>query len=374
MRTVKRHIRGGKRRAKKSSTKRNLTQSMPPIISVSKNGSITPYMSKKASRSKSKKSSNSKSPRNITLNVRNEAEADNALEIMKKSPMTIVLVFANWCPHCHSYMDETWNKMKKLPSRAPMVEMDAASEEPGAKEAVQEFLRNIKTPEGAPMEVNAFPTVLSVNKELVATPVENSRDESTMEELLMNNVPTEPKTKSENSPENATKNVASMDIPIVTSRESIEAATKAVKAGLANSSKTMTAIPREIKVKPTEVSNETIREANEESNQVLNESNVPSNEPTPDFSAPPTEEELDSGESPASRNAVAPGLRGGARMTRRRHHGGTLYEALSSYASGSPVLASLATAAAPAAILLAAQQSAAKRARIGKSKSRRNRK
>lgn len=350
---------------------------MPPIISVSKNGSITPYMSKQASRSKSKAS---KANRNITVNVRNEAEADNALEIMKKSPITIVLVFANWCPHCHSYMDETWNKLKKLPSRAPMIEMDAASEEPGAKEAVQEFLRNIKTPEGAPMEVNAFPTVLSVNKKLVATPVENSRDESNMKELLMNNVPAEmpeaeasPKALGA-SPENSVKNVASMDVPIVTSRESIEAATEAMNAALGKTNKTMTAIPRNSIVKPANISVKALEEEGEKSEESEAEEPLEMpGEPTPDFTQPPPVETLDSGESPASRAAAPPGLRGGARMTRRRHHGGTLYEALSSYASGSSVLTSLATAA-PAAILLAAQQSAARRARIGKSKSRRTRK
>lgn len=328
MRTVKRKFTGGKRRAKKT-TKRSLTRSMPPIISVSKNGSITPYMSKQASRSKSKAS---KANRNITVNVRNEAEADNALEIMKKSPITIVLVFANWCPHCHSYMDETWNKLKKLPSRAPMIEMDAASEEPGAKEAVQEFLRNIKTPEGAPMEVNAFPTVLSVNKKLVATPVENSRDESNMKELLMNNVPAEmPEAEAEASPkafeaspENSVKNVASMDVPIVTSRESIEAATEAMNAALGKTNKTMTAIPRNSIVKPANISVKALEEEGKKSEEPEAEepAEMPE-EPTPDFTQPPPAETLDSGESPASRAVAPPGLRGGARMTRRRHHGGT---------------------------------------------------
>lgn len=370
MRTVKRHS-GGKRQVKKS--KKNLSRSMPPIISVSRNGSITPYKTATKSKSKSK----SKANNNVSLNVRNEAEADNALEIMKKSPITIVLVFANWCPHCHSYM-ETWNKLKGLPNRAPMVEMDAASEEPGAKEAVQEFLSSIKGPDGAPMEVNAFPTVLSVkNKQgsLAAEPVENSRDEEAMSELLMNNAPElvedgeeAASANAESSPEEATKNVADMDIPLVTSKESIRAANEALKASLEATTRLsgLTGIPSGKTAKASEISQKALNAESEKTkSRPLNE-NIDEDmyeEPvTPAFTEPPSAEVLDSGKSEASRKAVVPGTQGGGQL------GGTLYETLSTYAAGSPVLASLATAAAPAAILLAAQQTAARRARIGKSK------
>jgi hypothetical protein len=390
MRTVKRHS-GGKRRAKAS--KKNLSRSMPPIISVSKNGSITPYKSRTkmtateamSKASASRKSSKSRSKNNnVSLNVRNEAEADNALDIMKKSPITIVLVFANWCPHCHSYM-ETWNKLKGLPNRAPMVEMDAASDEPGAKQAVQEFLSSMKGPDGAPMEVNAFPTVLSVKNNkgsLEAEPVENSRDESAMEELLKNNAS---KFVEENmvastssaavaatsaaSPEEATKNVGNMDIPIVTAEESIRAANAALKASLSASTRVsgLTGIPKDTTAKPTEISQKALNAEDKKSESRPLNANVEENmyeEPvTPAFTEPPSSEVLDSGESTASRKAVAPGTQGGGANIRT---GGSLYEALSTYSAGSPLL----LAAAPAAILLAAQQTAARRARIGKPKTR----
>ena len=378
MRTVKRHS-GGKRRFKKS--KKNLSRSMPPIISVSRNGSITPY--KTVTKTKTKTKSKSKANANVSLNVRNEAEADNALDIMKKSPITIVLVFANWCPHCHSYM-ETWNKLKNLPNRAPMVEMDAASEEPGAKEAVQEFLSSIKGPDGSPMEVNAFPTVLSVKNNkgsLAAEPVENSRDEAAMSELLMNNAPELVEEEEEAasaasvanaSPEEATKNVANMDIPLVTSKESIRAANEALKASLEATSRMsgLTGIPSGKTAKASEISQKALNAESEKTvsrplneNETINEDMY--KEPvTPAFTEPPSAEVLDSGKTEASRKAVIPGTQGGGAGIQRPITGGTLYETLSTYAAGSPVL----LAAAPAAILLAAQQTAARRARIGKSK------
>jgi thiol-disulfide isomerase/thioredoxin len=367
MRTVKRHN-GGKRRAKN-----NGSRSMPPIISVSRNGSITPYKTA-TSKTKTKTKSKSKANNNISLNVRNEAEADNALEIMKKSPITIVLVFANWCPHCHSYM-ETWNKLKKLPNRAPMVEMDAAADGPGASEAVKEFLSSIKGPDGAPMEVNAFPTVLSVKNNkgsLEAEPVENSRDEAAMEEMLLNNAPKgaignvavnsmeleNSKSSGPEEPESANKDVASMEIPSVA--DSVRTATKSLEENLkmnsrrAGLSNIPTATPKEATVKPASISRAALN-AEEEAEDA--NANVFENKPTPDFTAPPvSQEELDSGESEASRKAAPPGLAGG----------GSLYQTLSTYAAGSPLL----VAAAPAAILLAAQQTAARRARIGKPKTR----
>ncbi len=381
MRTAKRHV-GGKKQRSKS---KNLSRSMPPIISVGKNGSITPYQSRangnSNTRSKSKKSKSKSIANNkISLNVRNEAEADNALEVMKKSPITIVLVFANWCPHCHSYM-ETWNKLKNGPRTAPMVEMDAAAEEPGAKEAVKEFLGSIKGPDGAPMEVNAFPTVLSVRNNkgsLEAEPIENSRDEGVMKSLL-NTIPEEPEKVVNNSkktvsaaaptPEEANFDMASMPIP--TAAESIAAATRTLEENLKNNSvragltNLPTSTPKEVSAKPASISQKELEEEegkeDEEANEDVFES--PANTPAPaDFVESPSAEELDSGETQASRKAAPPGLAGGARI------GGSLYESLSTYAAGSPVLASLATAAAPAAILLAAQQSAARRARIGKAK------
>jgi hypothetical protein len=384
MRTAKRHI-GGKAKGKKVQFK-NLSRSMPPIISVGKNGSITPYQSRtnrnSNTRSKSKKSKSKSIANNkISLNVRNEAEADNALEVMKKSPITIVLVFANWCPHCHSYM-ETWNKLKSGPRTAPMVEMDAAAEEPGAKEAVKEFLGSIKGPDGAPMEVNAFPTVLSVrnNKgKLEAEPVENSRDEGVMKSLL-NTIPEGVEEKEESpkktasaaasTPEEANLDMASMPIP--TAAESIAAATRtleenlknnSVRAGLAN---LPTSTPKEVSAKPASISQKALDDEekkmeDKEADEDIFES--PVNTPAPDdFVESPTAEELDSGESTASRKAAPPGLAGGARV----RTGGSLFETLSTYAAGSPMLA----AAAPAAILLAAQQTAARRARIGVRKSK----
>lgn len=372
MRTVKRHS-GGKRRAKQS--KKNLSRSMPPIISVSKNGSITPYMSKTSASRKSSKSKSKSQPKNnnVSLNVRNEAEADNALDIMKKSPITIVLVFANWCPHCHSYM-ETWNKLKGLPNRAPMVEMDAASDEPGAKEAVQEFLNSMKGPDGTPMEVNAYPTVLSVKNNkgaLEAEPVENSRDEGAMEELLMNNASKfvkEANSAAAASPEEATKDIGDMDIPIVTAEESIRAANAALKASLSASTRVsgLTEIPKGATVKPSEITQKALNVESEKSESRPLDESVEGDmyeEPvTPAFTEPPSAEVLDSGKSEGSRKVVAPGTQGGGAKIRT---GESLYDALSTYSAGSPVLASLASAAAPAAILLAAQHSAARRARIG---------
>ncbi len=88
-----------------------------------------------------------------SLDIKSSADVGKALSIMRKHPLTIVLVFASWCPHCHTFM-ERWNKYKALPNRtSPMIAVEQQQSE--------EFLKNIKGKDGRPVSINAFPTVLA---------------------------------------------------------------------------------------------------------------------------------------------------------------------------------------------------------------------
>ncbi len=116
------------------------------------------------------------------LHVRNEADVKKALDILKNHPLTVVLVFANWCPHCHSYMP-TWKKLEKTPNRsAPMIAVEQANAEP------------ILNAMGA--NVEGYPTVFAATKNgsngptpNVGEPIANPREEDTMKNLLVNGAP-----------------------------------------------------------------------------------------------------------------------------------------------------------------------------------------
>ncbi len=101
-------------------------------------------------RSASGSSSGSPPP---SIDIKSSADVGKALSIMRKHPLTIILVFASWCPHCHTFM-ERWNKYKALPNRtSPMIAVEQQQSE--------EFLKNIKGKDGRPVSINAFPTVLA---------------------------------------------------------------------------------------------------------------------------------------------------------------------------------------------------------------------
>ena len=114
-----------------------------------------------------------------SLDIKSPADVKKALEIMQKFPLTVILVFASWCPHCHTYMKE-WNKYKSLPNRtSPMVSVENNNS--------AELLKQLRGSKGEEVVVNAFPTVFvskpSSNATNMVEPISTS-DRSSMVTLL----------------------------------------------------------------------------------------------------------------------------------------------------------------------------------------------
>jgi hypothetical protein len=86
--------------------------------------------------------------------------------MIKKGPMTMILVFSNACPHCHTYMP-IWDKISKAHGRkANMVSMEASTYQ--------------QTPMSGMKEVSGVPTVLFVDKEGRISEAKAARDERVM--------------------------------------------------------------------------------------------------------------------------------------------------------------------------------------------------
>ena len=80
--------------------------------------------------------------------------------------MTMILVFSNACPHCHTYMP-IWDKISKAHGRkANMVSMEASTYQ--------------QTPMSGMKEVSGVPTVLFVDKEGRISEAKAARDERVM--------------------------------------------------------------------------------------------------------------------------------------------------------------------------------------------------
>ncbi len=111
-----------------------------------------------------------------TLDIKSSSDVKKALGIMKKHPLTIVLVFANWCPHCHTFMHR-WNKLKGIPNRtSPMIAVE--------QQFSNDLLSNMSDENGKPPQIQGYPTLLaSTNKGNTNVGVEVSTGDET---ALMN--------------------------------------------------------------------------------------------------------------------------------------------------------------------------------------------
>lgn len=69
----------------------------------------------KASRGTSRGRSRSRSSKVLTVDSKSKIPALE--KILKSGKMTIVLVFADWCPHCHTFRENIWNPMCSGPAK-----------------------------------------------------------------------------------------------------------------------------------------------------------------------------------------------------------------------------------------------------------------
>jgi hypothetical protein len=105
------------------------------------------------SRKVTRKKTSAKRSMAPALDIKSSTDVKKALDIMKKHPLTIILVFANWCPHCHTFMSR-WNKLKGVPNRtSPMISVE--------QQFSNELLSNMSDESGKPPQIDGYPTVLA---------------------------------------------------------------------------------------------------------------------------------------------------------------------------------------------------------------------
>ena len=131
----------------------------------------------RGSRSRRHRKPSTRKGRVMRMSEQNTSAMDG---IIRRGPVTIILVFSTSCPHCHTYMP-IWNKLCKTQGRrANMISMEASTYQ--------------QTPLSTKKPVSGVPTVLYVTKQGEIIEIEKPRDTSVMKSVIRNtgstNVPT----------------------------------------------------------------------------------------------------------------------------------------------------------------------------------------
>lgn len=72
---------------------------------------------RKAGTKSAKVSASSRSMKNDGIDVRTTADVAKLTDLIKSNKIVVVLVYADWCGHCHTFKDTIWNKLSAMPNR-----------------------------------------------------------------------------------------------------------------------------------------------------------------------------------------------------------------------------------------------------------------
>ena len=160
------------------------------------------------------------------LDVRSEDSISSLMKLITKGPITIVLVYADWCGHCHTYkpkFDEA-AKNRKSPLQVASVNETMIN---SVNKRINSMNKSAK-----PINVSGYPSVVSLTKngdylkdlsqdaaiKMLNTPMPNAVQQNVMENAPKNVIENAPKNMMENAPKNMMEN-AVQEAPMVVSQK-----------------------------------------------------------------------------------------------------------------------------------------------------------
>ena len=113
------------------------------------------------------------------LDVQSKEDIAKAIKQIMKGPVTILLVYADWCGHCHEMMPH-WDAAAKSPSRTvPSIKLNEKNTE-SFNAALSHLNQNQSS-----IHVSGYPTVLVLdNKGNKITDVEAKKDTASLTQLM----------------------------------------------------------------------------------------------------------------------------------------------------------------------------------------------
>lgn len=139
---------------------------------------------KKRSRSRSRSRSMSTILSEImpSLDVRSPSALKEMGKRIRKGPVTFVLIYADWCGHCHQLMPH-WDNAAKSPNRSVQVVKVNDSMLPQVNSMVNRSINQ----QAKPFSVDAYPTIIMVdNKGNKVSDVEAVKDTTALSNAMTN--------------------------------------------------------------------------------------------------------------------------------------------------------------------------------------------
>ena len=119
------------------------------------------------------------------LDVRKPSQLKEFERRLKKGPLTIIMVYADWCGHCHTMMPH-FDAASKSPSRS--IQSVKVNEE--MLNSVNNHINKNVNRSAKPLEVEGYPSIILVdNKGDKVTDIDTVRDTNTMTKVMSQPMP-----------------------------------------------------------------------------------------------------------------------------------------------------------------------------------------
>lgn len=118
----------------------------------------------------------------LPLDVRSDSDLPKLLKALKNKNLTIVLVYANWCPHCHTIMPHF-----DAASKSPNNTITPVKINETMLEKVNNYIKSNVNKTAKPINVEGYPSIIIVNnKGDKITDVEPVQDTETLTKVMEN--------------------------------------------------------------------------------------------------------------------------------------------------------------------------------------------